>query len=136
MPKLVIVWLALSGLLAANAQTDARNKFVGAWEAKWKDKVICTIRLRSGDPISGETQACAFRADANGDLLEPETTEPSDGSPTPILNAKLNGEALTFEEQEDGDVIRFEMKLVGEGKAELRFLNTPVRINPIAFIRK
>ena len=136
MPKLNIVWLALTGLSAAAEQSDARSKFVGTWEAKWKEKVICTIRLKSGDPIAGETQACDFRVDANGDLLEPETTEQSDGSSMLILNTKLNGEALTFEEQDDSEVIKFELRLVGEGKAELRLLNAPVRINPIAFTRK
>ena len=136
MAKLITALLALAGLSAAAEQTDVRNKFVGTWEAKWKDKVICTIRLRSGDPISGETQACTIRADDNGDLLEPETTGPSAGSPAPILNPKLNGEALTFEERDDSEVVKFEMRLVGEGKAELRFLNAPVRINPIAFTRK
>ena len=136
MPKLIIVWLALAGLSAAAEQTGARDKFVGTWEAKWKEKVICTIRLKPGDPISGETQACAISVDANGDLLEPQTAGPSDASPTPILNAKLNGEALTFEEQDDSEVMKFEMRLVGEGKSELRFLNAPVRINPIAFTRR
>jgi hypothetical protein len=136
MAKSIIALLAVASLSAVAEQTDVRNKFVGTWEAKWKEKVICTIRLRSGDPISGETQACSIRVDANGDLLEPETTRPSDGPPAPILNPKLNGEVLTFEEQDGSDVLKFEMRIVSEGKAELRFPGAPVQINPVAFTRK
>ena len=136
MPKLLLVWLALAALSGVAEQTDARNKFVGTWEARWKQRVICTIRLKSADPISGETQACSIRVDDSGDLLEPESTGDSGRPPTPILNVKLTGEVLTFEEQEDGEAIKFELRLVGEGKADLRFLNAPVRINPVAFTRQ
>ena len=136
MAKLSIALLLLAGLPASAQQNDARNKFVGTWEAKWKDKVICTIRLRAGDPVSGETEACNIHVDDNGDLQEPESSEPGDGQPATIVRSKLTGETLTFEEDEGGEVIKFELRLVGEGKAELRIPGAPVRINPIPFTRK
>ena len=48
--------LALLPVLAC-LPLAAQEKFAGTWEAKFKDQVICTIRVRAGDPISGETAA-------------------------------------------------------------------------------
>jgi hypothetical protein len=114
---------------------EAQKKFAGTWEAKWKDKVICTLRLKAGERISGETEACSINVDANGDLQEPEPTGHSD-KPSPLLNAKLQGDTLTFEEKDGDDVLKFEMKLLGDGRAELRILDSPVPIKPIHFDRK
>jgi hypothetical protein len=114
---------------------EAQKKFVGTWEAKWNDKVICTLRLRAGEHISGETDACNINVDANGDLQEPESTDHSD-APSPILNARLEGDTLRFETKEGDDVLRFEMKLLGDGRADLKILDPPVPIKPIHFDRK
>jgi hypothetical protein len=115
--------------------TDAQKKVAGTWEAKFKDKVICTIRVKAGDPISGETDACSFNVDENGDLKEPDSADRPD-EPSPMLNPKLQGDTLTFEEKEGDDVLKFEMKVVGDGQAELKILNSPVPIKPIHFARK
>jgi hypothetical protein len=98
--------------------------------------VICTLKLKAGEQISGETEACSINVDANGDLQERDSAEPSDASPAPILNAKLQGDALLFEEKIDDEVLKFEMKLIGEGRAELKILDAPVPIKPIRFERK
>ena len=126
----------LTSLPLAAQDAEAQKKFAGTWEAKWKDKVICTVRLKAGAQISGEMKACSINVDANGDLQEPESTEHSDKPPSPILNAKLDGDTLTFEEKDDDDSMKFEMKLIGDGRAELRILDTPVPIKPIHFDRK
>ena len=126
----------LASLPLAAQDAEAQKKFAGAWEAKWKDKVICTIRLKAGDQISGETAACNINVDANGDLQEPDSTDRSDNSPLPIRNAKLQGDTLAFEEQAGDEVVKFEMKLIGEGRAELKILDAPVLIKPIRFDRK
>ena len=42
----VMPLLTLVPLVAQDA--EAQKKFAGTWEAKWKDKVICTLRLRAG----------------------------------------------------------------------------------------
>jgi len=127
--------LLLACLPLAGQEAAAQKKFAGTWEAKFKDKVICTIRLKAGDPISGETDACNINIDANGDLQEPEPNERPD-EPSPILNAKLHGDTLTFEEKDGDDVLKFEMKLTGDGQAELRILDAPVPVKPIHFARK
>jgi hypothetical protein len=125
----------LASLSLVGQDAGAQKTFAGTWEAKWKDKVVCTINLKAGAQISGETVACNIHVDANGDLEEP-VSGGSEGSPAPILNAKLKGDTLTFQEDADGEVIQFEMKLVGEGRAELKILDAPVLIKPIRFDRK
>jgi hypothetical protein len=48
----------------------------------------------------------------------------------------VQGDTLTFEDKDGDDVLKFEMKLVGDGPAELRILNSPVPMKPIQFARK
>ncbi len=137
MSKFVVALLPLFACLplaAQDAGAEAQKKFAGTWEATFKGKVICTIRLKAGDPISGETTACSINVDKNGDLQEPDSTEHSDEI-SPMLNPKLDGDTLTFEEKDNDDVLQFEMKLVGDGQAELRILHSPVPVKPIHFAR-
>jgi hypothetical protein len=136
MPRFVFALLLLLSCLPLAAQdAAAQKKFAGSWEAKFKDKVICTIRLKAGEQISGETDACNINVDGNGDLQEPDPTNNPD-EPSPILNPKLNGDTLTFELKDGDDVLKFEMKLVGDGRAELRILDSPIPVKPIHLTRK
>jgi hypothetical protein len=123
-PFMIALLPLLTSLPLAAEDADAQKKFAGTWEAKLKDKVICTLRLKAGEQISGETESCSINVDANGDLQERDT------------NAKLQGDALRFEEKNDDEVLKFEMKLIGESRAELRILDAPVPIKPIRFERK
>ena len=135
-PRFVVALLPLLACLPLMAQdTDAQKKFAGTWEAKFKDKVICTIRVKAGNPISGETAACSINVDEHGDLKEPDSTDRPD-EPSPMLNPKIQGDTLTFEEKDGDDVLKFEMKVVGDGQAQLKILNSPVPIKPIHFARK
>jgi hypothetical protein len=136
MSRFVVVLLSLLACLPFAAQdVEAQKKFAGTWEVKFKDKVICTLRLTVGEPISGETSACSLNIHANGDLQEPDSTQDSD-QPAPILNPKLHGDILSFEEKDGDDMIKFEMKLVGDGQAELTILDSPVPMKPIHLTRK
>lgn len=134
-PLMIALLPVLSTLSLRGQDAEAQKKFVGTWDAKWKDKVVCTITLKAGVEISGEIVACNIHVDASGDLDGPESTS-SDGTPAPILNAKLQGGTLTFQEKDDGDVVKFEMKLLGDGRAKLKILDAPVLIKPIRFDRK
>ena len=135
MRKFVVALLPVLVCLPLAAQdAAAQKKFAGTWEAKFKDKVICTIRVKAGEPISGEMADCNISVDGNGDLQEPESTEHD--KPEPMVNPKLQGDVLTFESKDDNDVLKFEMKLVGDGKAELRILEAPMPVKPIRFERE
>ncbi len=131
--------IALLPLLAclplAGQDADVQKKFAGTWEATFKDKVICTIRVKAGDPMSGESANCNISVDQNGELQESESSEPS-GQANPMINPAVAGDTLTFEEKDGDDVLKFEMKLIGEGQAELKILDAPMPIKPIHFARK
>lgn len=136
MRSIMIALLSFLALLPLAAQdAEAQKKFAGTWEAKWKDKVVCILRLKVGAQISGETVACYIQVDATGDLQDPGSTDHSD-QPAPILNTKLLSDTLTFEEKDGDDVMKFEMKLIGDGRADIRVLDAPVAIKPIRFDRK
>ena len=136
MHRFVFVLLPLLACLPLGAQdAEAQKKFAGTWDAKFKDKVICTIRVKVGEQISGEMADCSISIDGNGDLQEPESTDHADKS-DPMLNPKLQGDTLSFENKDGDDVLKFEMKLVGEGKAELRIVEAPMPVKPIRFERK
>ena len=125
----------LACLPLAAQDAAAQKKFAGTWEAKLKDRVICTIRVRAGEAISGETADCSINVDENGDLKETDSADRPD-KPSPMLDPKILGDTLTFEEKDGDDVLKFEMKVVGDGQAELRILDSPVPIKPIHFARK
>ena len=136
MPRFVAALLPLLACLPLTAQdTEAQKRFAGTWEAKFKDKVICTIRVTAGEPLSGETADCSINVDRNGDLQEPDSTNAPD-KPSPMLNPRIHGDTLMFEHKDGDDVLKFEMKVVGPGQAELSILDSPVPIKPIHFARK
>src|SRR3984957_10779903 len=89
----------LACLPLAAQDAAAQKKFAGTWEAKLKDQVICTIRVRAGEAISGETADCSINVDENGDLKEADSADRPDG-PTPMLDPKLYGDTLTFRSEE------------------------------------
>ena len=136
MRKLVIVLISLLVTLPLAAQdAQAQKKFGGTWEAKVKEKVICTLRLTAGDSLSGEMANCSIDIDANGDLQEPASEDHPD-SPSPMMNIKIQDDTLSFEEKDGDDMIKFELKVVGDGQAELKILDSPIAVKPIHFSRK
>jgi len=135
MSKVINSLLICAGLCLHAQGSDSAKRFLGEWTAKFKDKIICTIRLQAGDPIGGQSEDCNINVDANGDLQEPDSANHSD-EPSPIINAKLNGSTLTFEEKDGDDILKFEFTIVGEGKAELKIVGSPVAVKPIPFSRR
>jgi hypothetical protein len=104
MSKYVIALLPLMACLPLTAQDAAtKKKFGGTWEAMFKDKVICTIRVRADDAISGETADCNINVDENGDLKEPDSADRPD-TPSPMIDPRAQGDMLTFEEKDGDDV--------------------------------
>jgi hypothetical protein len=107
-PRLAALQIQTGRLLDfRDGRRFAKDRHVGA---KFKDKVICTIRLKTGQPISGETADCSINVDENGDLPEADSDDRPD-RPSPMLNPKLKGDTLTFESKDDDEVVKFEMTL-------------------------
>ncbi len=137
MLRLTSALLIFGGLCLSAQDSGAPKKFIGEWQAKYREKVVCTIRLEAGEPISGQSENCNINVDANGDLKEPDPANQPDQA-NPILNPKLQGPMLSFEEKDGDDVLKFEFTLVGDGKAELKIVNAPagMAIKPIPFTRQ
>jgi hypothetical protein len=57
-------------LLVSAQDANNRKKFAGTWEAKIKDKVVCTITVETGDSISGAIRQCSIHVDNDGDLAD------------------------------------------------------------------
>jgi hypothetical protein len=132
-----VLLLAAIALHVLDAQdTGAQKRFAGTWEAKVKDKVICTIKLEASETISGAMHDCKINVNGDGELIEPEASEGSEDKPAPILDPKIQADTLSFEIKDEDDLLKFELKLTGEGQAELRVLNAPALIKPIHFEKK
>src|ERR1700733_8361845 len=53
MRPFIIALLSLFAALSLPGQDDeTQKKFAGTWEAKWRDKVVCTITLKAGVQLS------------------------------------------------------------------------------------
>jgi len=133
LPAAVLLFTAVS--LSAD-DTTSPKKFVGEWQAKVKDKVVCTIRVNSADPVSGQSESCNINVDANGDLREPASDSQTEETVSPMVNPEVKGSTLRFEENDGGDVLKFEFTLIADGKAELKIVNAPIAVKPIAFTRQ
>jgi hypothetical protein len=132
-----ILYLATLTSLVLAQDADVQKRFAGAWVAKVHDKVVCTIKLEAAQTISGAMHACQIHVDGDGELIEPEAAE-TDDKPEPLLDPKIQAGTLAFGiKDEDGEPpLKLELKLTGEGQAELRFVGAPVAIKPIHFAKQ
>jgi len=140
MRKLLLFVLPLSvlGSWCLAAQESGTQRFAGTWEAKFKDKVVCSIKLEAGETISGAMHACKINVDADGELIAPPDSEDAEDRPSPILDPKIQGDTLAFGLNDEGDeqALKVELALTGGRQAVLRFVNPPSPIKPIRFEKK
>ena len=129
---LAFIVLCSVGLLSQEDPV-AQKRFAGTWQAKFNGSVFLTIRLESGAGISGTVSAGRITVDDQGDLTEAEASP--EGKESDVMHARIEGERLTFETDDDGELTKFEMRITGSGKAELRFVGQPVKIKPIRLDR-
>ena len=106
----------------------------GVWEAKFKGTVFLTIKLNATEPISGSICIGAIGVDYNGKLLaaEPAPAE----CESPILHARLDGQRLQFEIDDEGEITNLEIVFTGDGKAIMKFPDLAQKIDPISLERK
>lgn len=130
-----IIALTVSLFAAVVYGASGQEQYAGTWQAKYKDRVFCTIGLKTaGKEISGTMRECRVRVNSDGDISDPGEQE-GPANPVPILDPKLDGDTLRFESKDtDGDEhIHFEMQFSGENRADLRFIGAPLKIKPIHF---
>ena len=123
--------LTLWGIAAAAEET----KFAGTWEATSGDKVFLILKLQAGAKISGTLNAGSIHMDEEGNLLEVGQVEDREA---PIFFARAEGDKLEFDFQDDDDeVMHFELKVTAGDKAELRIVDQHVpNMKPFPLRRK
>jgi hypothetical protein len=133
----ICVVYAVFALLNLASTPAERERFAGTWEIKFNGAVICTIALETGEKISGTTSGCSINVDNDGNLIEPDSP-PEPAEPEPILNPKIDGSILSFEirDEEDEHPTRMQIELKGEGRAELRIVDAPVKVKPIPLTKR
>jgi hypothetical protein len=118
------VWIAAVGLFGgfvALANPTAPEKFAGTWEASAKGTVFLVLKIRAGEKITGSMKSGPIRMNERGELLE---VGPPESEENPIFFAQVDGDKLTFNSQdEDEDVMQFELILKGEDAGELRVVD-------------
>ncbi|HKX00097.1 MAG TPA: hypothetical protein VJN43_20315 [Bryobacteraceae bacterium] len=138
---LFVLWLFILSatfcVLPGGQDSQAQKAFAGTWEGKFKGKVFCVLELETSAAISGTFSPGRISVDNDGEITEAEPSTPP-GSSFPILHPKLQNSKLSFEWKEDDDqeVLRFEMKLIGQAEAELQFVGVDNPIKPIHLHRK
>jgi hypothetical protein len=127
----------LAGFLGlwCSAVVAEETKFSGTWEATSGDKVFLVLKLQAGAKISGTMNAGSISMDDEGNLLE---AGPVEDHEAPIFFARAEGDKLEFDFQdEDNEVMHFELKLTAEGKAELRIIDQHLpKIKPFPLRKK
>jgi hypothetical protein len=127
----VVALLALFSTIS----TAQPQKFEGTWEARFKSNIFMILKLQAGEPVSGTLSGGTIRVNEEGDLVDAS----GGGDEFPISKARIDGNKLSFDWKDSGDeTLRLEMRLTGEGEAQLQFLNLPegAKMKPLTLKRK
>ena len=114
--------VAAALLLASGlAMATGVEKFTGTWEASAKGTVFLVLKVKAAEKISGTLNAGHIEINDDGELKE---AGPVEDHEAPIFFAEVDGDKLKFEFQDDdGEVMSFELKVTGEGAGELRIVD-------------
>jgi hypothetical protein len=127
---LTLVVFATTGLAPCQ---DRTTRFAGVWEAKFNGTVFCVLTLAESAKITGTILSPgSIRVNEEGDLVEAEPSRTGDSAP--IRNASVDGGKLSFEFQADDETLKMLFSVTGDGKAELKFVDEPIK--PIPLTRK
>ncbi len=113
--------------------------FAGTWEGRFKGAVFCVLRLEAGEKISGTLSPGRISVNEDGDITDAQPSDPEpSGKELPILNPKIAGGKLSFDWKDtDDETSKFDLKITGEGDAELRLIGESEHpIKPIVLRRK
>ena len=125
---LAVVFFAFSGLAPSQ---DRIVSFAGTWEAKFKGAVFCVLTIKDDAKILGTILAPgSMHLDEKGALIHAEPCPT--GQPVPLLNARADGDSLTFPFKDNGERIIFTVD--SNRKAALKYLDA--RMRPITLERK
>lgn len=124
--------------LAAKEKEASPEKFAGTWEGKCQDGatfVVVGLQLNEAQ-LEGTVSIGNMQGDNTGAclmVLAPPVPEHAQKISEPVVKQSV----LSFEgsKHPDGTFARFELKLTGINKAELRLLGTPVADHPWQLVK-
>ena len=128
--------LLLAYVLTFAAAALNGQDFAGIWEARVNGEVVCTFKFE-GSPLKGTDLGCYIAVNGQGELLVPGSRDPYPAKA--LTNVQVDGVTLTFQidpADEDDPVIRVAMKQTGNRQADLMFLNFPVPVKPVRFVKR
>ena len=129
-------WAVGVSLLASIAlHAAALDDWAGVWNASLKGKPYLILKLTSGaGRLSGTLRAGQVETDDRGNVIAIQSPPSRE---YPLKYMKLTGATLSFRTIDTGgDAIQYEMRLTGEGAAELRLPDAPAPLAPFALKRE
>jgi hypothetical protein len=121
--------LLLFLIASVAAAGQDQPQFAGTWEGRFAGRVFCVLTLHQEGEIGGMLSPGTIELDDDGNLIGAHASESAEA--LPIQNAQVEGRLLRFEaKDDDNDLLRFELRLSSQGKAELRIVGLPMK--PIA----
>ena len=107
--------LVLSALVQSGNQT-----YAGIWAAEQGGQIFVRLELTTAnDTLGGRISLADIHIDPRGEIGEVRSAL---GQPTPVFDLARRNQTLTFACKQGDDIDRFEMTVIGDGRADLRFV--------------
>ena len=113
--------LILLGAIAALSASQSGGPITGSWTAQFEGRTFLRLELKTENEMitGGICLGHSLEVDSQGAVRR------TDEAPlvlTPIFDVKRRASTLTFSRQDGASTDRFEVRLLDDGGAELRFL--------------
>jgi hypothetical protein len=123
---------------AASEAKDSLAKLAGTWEGKCQDGrtfVVVVLEVNEGK-VGGTVSIGNMHGDDVGGCLL-VTAPPAPGHAQRIGDAAVEHNTVSFRgsQRPDGRFVRFELREIAPGKAELKLLGTPVEEHPWQLVK-
>jgi hypothetical protein len=120
----------LGAMLALSLGQAGSQAYTGTWTAEFDGKTYVRLELKATDgTLAGRISLGNIQLDKKGDVNKAEDAPPT---LTPIFDVRLRDRVLSFSHQDSHDTDHFELRLVGNTAAELRFLPTAEDLKELA----
>jgi hypothetical protein len=114
--------------------TAQDKKFTGTWEARFEGRVFLTVKVLPDAKITGTVSTGSITVDHQGTLVKGEPAEVE--HPAEILKPRADGDTLSFQIVDSDDPpMKLELHITGDGRAELRFIDSPAPFKPLPLTR-
>jgi hypothetical protein len=101
---------------------SAVQPFDGTWTADFQDRPLVRLELHAADSaLTGRIQLADIHVDSTGAV---DRVDSALSAPAPLFDVIVRDRTLSFTRHDDDDVDPFQLVLLADGRAELRFLPT------------